>query len=95
MSAIVSKPQVLATYTLNLIFVESWDLVRDHPGNAAAEVDELVHYKGHDAGCEHIVLHVGIPCCPGLLCDVEVDVVCGDVIKIVGVGDRGQGGEDS
>lgn len=45
-----------------------------------------MHDEGHDAGCEDIVLHVGIPCCPCFLEKVEVDVVLGDLVEVVRVG---------
>ena len=46
---------------LDLVLVEEGDLVHDHEGNAAAEVDEFVHDEAHDAGRERVVLHVKVP----------------------------------
>ncbi|EFE44044.1 hypothetical protein TRV_01172 [Trichophyton verrucosum HKI 0517] len=48
--------------------------VDDHPGKRAAKVDDLVHGKGHDAGGEDVVLHVGVPGRPHLLEDIELGV---------------------
>ena len=46
---------------LDLVLVEIGDLVGNHEGNAAAEVDKLVHDKAHDSGREGIVLHPHVP----------------------------------
>lgn len=53
-----------------------------------------MHDEGHDAGGQNIVLHVGVPRSPGLLEDIEVDVILCDVVVVVVVGDRlsGEGG---
>lgn len=46
---------------LDLELLEVGDLVHDDEGQAAAEVDNLVHDKAHDAGSEGIVLHEKVP----------------------------------
>lgn len=46
---------------LNLVLVEVGDLVHDHEGDAAAEVDELVHDEAEDTGRQSVILHVQIP----------------------------------
>ncbi|EFE35075.1 uncharacterized protein ARB_06031 [Trichophyton benhamiae CBS 112371] len=61
--------------------------VDDHPGKRAAKVDDLVHGKGHDAGGEDVVLHVGVPGRPHLLEDIELGVVCGRLLEL-GPGDE-------
>ena len=63
---------------LNLVLVEVGDLADYDPGNAAAEVDDLVHDEGHDSGGEDIVLHVRVPALSGRLEEVgENDSVGG------------------
>lgn len=42
-----------------------------------------MHGEGHDAGRKDIVLHESVPCCPGFLEGVEVDVVVCDFIEVV------------
>lgn len=73
---------------MNLVFVEVGYSVHDHEREGSAKVDSLVHDKGHDAGGEYIVLHVGVPRSPGLLEEVEVYIVLSDLIEVVRVGDR-------
>lgn len=46
---------------LNLVAAEEWDLIHDHVGQAAAEVDNLVKDETHDTGSEDVVLHPKIP----------------------------------
>ena len=77
------------TYVLDLVFVEVLHPVDDDPGERPAEVDHLVHDKRHYTGGEDIVLHVGIPGCPHLLEQVEVDIVLRDLFKLTPVGLRG------
>lgn len=55
------------TYILNLVLVEVWDSINDHPRERASEIDDLVHNEGHDPRCQNIVLHESIPCGPKLL----------------------------
>ena len=50
---------------LNLVLVEVGDPADYDPGDAAAEVDGLVHHKGHDSSREDIVLHVRVPALQG------------------------------
>jgi len=50
-----------ATDILKLELVEVRDAVDNHPGNGPPKVDHLVHDKGHDAGCENVILHPKIP----------------------------------
>ena len=76
------------TYALDLVLLEVGDLICDHPWEAATEIDDLVHREGHDSCGEHVVLHVGIPCCPGLFEHIEVYIVLGDLLKVVGVRGR-------
>jgi hypothetical protein len=76
------------TYALDLILAEEGDFIRDHPGDTTPEVHDLVHHEGHDSRGEHVVLHVRIPCCPSFLEDVEVYIVMGDFLEVVGVGCR-------
>lgn len=76
------------TYALDLVLLEVGDLICDHPWEAAAEIDDLVHREGHDSRGEHVVLHVGIPCCPSLFEHIEVYIVLGDLLKVVGVRGR-------
>lgn len=47
-----------------------------------------MHGERHDACGEDIVLHVRVPCCPSLLKDIQVHIIRGDIIVIVGVGHR-------
>ena len=77
-----------SAYCLDLVLLEVWDLVHDHEGQSAAEVDQLVHNEGHDARGKHIILHVGVPRGPCLLEHIEVDVVLSDLVEMVGVADR-------
>lgn len=74
--------------TLDFVLVEEGNLVCDHPWYAASEVYDLVHHERHNARGEHVVLHVRIPCCPGLFEDVEVHIVVGDFLEVVRVGCR-------
>lgn len=46
---------------LDLVLVEVWDLVHDHEGNAAAEVDNFVHGEAHDTRRESVILHKQVP----------------------------------
>lgn len=53
---------------MDLIFVEVGDQADYNPGQTASKVDEFVHDKAHNAGCQNIVLHVCIPTlCSGQL----------------------------
>lgn len=56
---------------LDLVLVEIGYAVNYNPRQRATEVDTLVHDEGHDAGCEDIVLHVGIPALNVMLVGVE------------------------
>jgi hypothetical protein len=47
-----------------------------------------MHDKGHDAGGEHVVLHVRVPRCPHLLRVVELHIVFGDFLELAPVGVR-------
>lgn len=48
-------------YVLDLVFIEEGRSVDDHPRNAAAEIEDLVHDKAHDTGGQDVVLHPQIP----------------------------------
>lgn len=52
------------TYTLNLVSVEEARAVDEDPRKRAAEVEQLVDSKGHDAGGQDIILYPGIPSNP-------------------------------
>ena len=69
-------------YTLNLVTAKDAHGVHEDPGQGATKVDEFVHDKGHDAGCQHIVLHPGIVGGPEPLGDGELRVVLGDVVEL-------------
>jgi hypothetical protein len=77
---------VETTYALNFVFVEVWDHADDDPGQAAAEVDGLVHDKAHDTSSERIVADVCVPRSPHALKVVEVDIVLGHLVEVVPVG---------
>lgn len=77
----------ISTYLLQLVFVEVRNFVHDYERESSSEVDKLVHGEGHDTSSKDIVLHVGIPCCPHLLENPKVDIVHGDIIVVIGVGD--------
>lgn len=47
---------------LKLVLLEVGDVVGDHEGDAAAEIDGFVKNEAHDASREDIVLHVKVPC---------------------------------
>ena len=79
------------TYALDFIFLEVGDFVCDQPGEAAAEVDDFVHHERHDSRGKHIVLHISVPCCPRLFEHIEMYIVLGDLLKVIGV--RGWRGE--
>lgn len=46
---------------LNLVLVEVGDLVHDHEGKAAAEVDDLVHEEAHETGRQSVIVHPQVP----------------------------------
>lgn len=72
-------------YVLNLVLVEIRNAIDNHPGKRAAKVDEFVHQEGHDAGGEHVVANVGVPCHPQLLKVIEVHIVLGHLFELVPV----------
>lgn len=76
---------------MNLELSEIWDLIHYYEWESSAEVDQLVHGEGHDTGGENIVLHVGVPCGPSLLKCVEVNIVLGNLVEVVGERDRRTG----
>lgn len=47
--------------SLDLVFVEVWDLSDDDPGEGTTEVDAFVHYEGENARGEGVILHVCVP----------------------------------
>ena len=71
---------------LDLVFVEVGYAVDDEPRERAAKINEFVHHERHDSSGENIVPHIGIPCCPQALGNVEVCVVLGDLIVLAPVG---------
>jgi hypothetical protein len=77
---------VETTYALNFVFVKVWDHADDDPGQAAAEVDGLVHDEAHDTGSERIVADVCVPRSPHALEVVEMDIVLGHLVEVVPVG---------
>lgn len=44
--------------SLNLLLVQYWNLVYNHEGYTAAEVDEFMYDEGHGASRKRIILHV-------------------------------------
>lgn len=66
---------------LNSELLEIGDVIHHHVGNTAAEVDELVKHKTHDAGREGIVLHPEVPSGPELFDNIELDIVLGDLLE--------------
>jgi hypothetical protein len=64
-----------ATHLLNLVLLEVWNPVDDHPRQGAAKVDELVHDEAHDTSGEDVVADVCVPGSPHALEVVEVDIV--------------------
>jgi hypothetical protein len=52
---------------LDLVFVEIGDSIDDNPGDASAEVDNLMHDEAQDSGREDIILHVLVPALGGVL----------------------------
>jgi len=71
---------------LNLVSVEIWYPIDDHPWQRTAKVNELMHHERHNTGCEDIVLHVGIPCSPHPLENIEVNVVSRNLVELAPVG---------
>ena len=65
----------MCTYLLNLVLVECWYPVDDHPRYGTAKVDDLVHEERHDSGGEDVVTNVGVPCRPHEFEIVELDIV--------------------
>lgn len=55
------------------------------PGQRAAEVDDLVHQKGHDARSEDVILHVRIPRSPEALKNIKVDIVFRYLVELAPV----------
>lgn len=76
------------TYSLDLELPEIGNLVHNDKRKSSAKVDDFVYAKRHDACSEHVVLHVGIPCCPSFLKDVEVNVVLGNLVEVLRIRDR-------
>jgi len=60
-SAEVAHKMPRKTHLLNLVSPKPRDHINDNPGKRPAEIDGLVHDKGHDASGKNIVLHVGVP----------------------------------
>ena len=46
-----------------------------------------MHDERHDTCGKHIVVHVGVPGRPGLLKDVQVNIVVSNLMEMVGIGD--------
>ena len=81
-----------STHALDLVFTEVRDLIHEDEWESSSEIDDFVHHEGHDSGGEDVVLHVGVPCGPHLLEDIEVDIVLSDVVEVVNIGDGGNEG---
>lgn len=83
------------SYVLNLVLFEETKSVDKNPRESSAEVHDFVHHERHNASCEDIVLHKGIPGDPQSLKDIEVNIVFGDLLEMAPVrlrGRRKQGG---
>lgn len=72
-------------YVLNLVLLEVRYLADDDPREGTSEVHQLMHNKGHDAGGNHIILHVGIPGRPHALQVVQMNIVLGDLLELAPV----------
>lgn len=66
---------------LDLVLAEVGDLIRDHEGDASAEVDDFVHDEAHDTGSEGVILHEQVPSSPEALSNVEVNIVLGNFFE--------------
>ena len=76
---------------LDLVLGEEGDVVEEDKGDGAPEVNDFVHSEGHYPSREDVVGHVGVPRSPGTFEDVEMHIVVRDIVKVVGVGGRGEG----
>lgn len=74
------------TNILDLVLVQPWQPIGDHPRQGAAKVNHFVHNKGHDARGEDVVLHVGVPRYPHPLHIVEMRIVLGYLVELAPVG---------
>lgn len=68
-------------YLLNLIPPKPRNSIDDDPWQGPAKIHSFVHDKGHDTGCQDIVLHICVPRQPKSLGVVERDVVFGDLLE--------------
>lgn len=82
----------LATYTLDLVSLEQTQAINEDPRKRAAEVEQLMDSKGHDAGGQDIILHPRIPCDPQSLCHAQVGIGFGDILILAPIGAGGQHG---
>jgi len=80
------SPLALHTHVLNLVFVEIWNAVDDHPRQRSTKIDNLVHEKGHDASGQDIIADKGVPGSPETLKVVELNIVFGDFFELAPVG---------
>lgn len=72
---------------LELVFSEPGEPIRNEPNQRAAKVDGFMHDEGHDAGSQYIILHIGIPCRPHTLHEIEVAIVLRYLLKLAPIGD--------
>lgn len=75
------KRESSSTHVLELVLIHKRHGVNQHPWQAAAKVDDLVHHERHDAGGECIILDVEVPRSPEALEDVEVNVQLGHLVQ--------------
>lgn len=76
------RPATQAKYILDLVFVEVWYAVDNHPWKRTPKVYDLMHHKGHDPSSQNIVLQVRIPGSPHTLQEVQVHIVFGNLIEL-------------
>lgn len=72
-----------STYVLDLVLVQRRYPIDDDPRKTSTKVHDLVHEKAHDSSGQHIISNEGVPRSPQLLKVVQVDVVLGDLVKLM------------
>lgn len=78
---------------MNFILSEESETIDNDPWERSAEIHEFVHHERHDTCCQDIVLHIGIPCVPQSLEDIEMDIVFRDLLEGVPVSLRARSKE--